>query len=37
MLLLRSVVREGKLRRFSYYLWALGVAVILWEARGLWP
>lgn len=36
MLLLRSVVREGKLRRFSYYLWALGVAVILWEARGLW-
>ena len=36
MLVLRSVVQHGKLRRFSYYLWAVGLAVILWETRGLW-
>ncbi len=36
MLALRSIVQHGKLRRFSYYLWAVGIAAILWEARGLW-
>jgi undecaprenyl-diphosphatase len=36
MLALRSIVQHGKLRRFSYYLWALGLAAILWETRGLW-
>lgn len=36
MLVLRSVVQHGRLRRFSYYLWAVGLAVILWETRGLW-
>ncbi|OPZ51279.1 MAG: Undecaprenyl-diphosphatase [Firmicutes bacterium ADurb.BinA052] len=37
MLVLRSIVQHGKLRKFSYYLWAVGLAVILWETRGLWP
>jgi undecaprenyl-diphosphatase len=36
MMVLRSVVQHGKLRRFSYYLWAVGLLVILWETRGLW-
>lgn len=38
MLILRRVVQEGKLRRFAYYLWAVGLAVIAWETRGfgLW-
>jgi len=35
MIILRRIVQHGKLRRFSYYLWAVGLAVILWEARGL--
>jgi len=36
MLVLQSIVQHGKLRRFSYYLWAVGLLVILWETRGLW-
>jgi undecaprenyl-diphosphatase len=36
MLVLRSIVQRGKLRGFSYYLWAVGLAAILWETKGLW-
>jgi undecaprenyl-diphosphatase len=35
MVVLRSLVRRGKLRYFSYYVWAVGFVTILAWARGM--
>lgn len=35
MLLLRSLVKQGRLRYFSYYVWAVGIITLLLRAGGM--
>ncbi len=36
MVFLRRIVQRGRLRGFSYYLWAVGLAAVVWGTKGLW-